>query len=169
MSFKVGKHGIITGGFYLASPMYVTSIFGGLLEALTWVIVRKAEEGVGISRDGLVVKSNLNNGLASFGWVVLGSYDSIMSIAFLHSKESLVVGIGKKVGSSRVRMKDNKDKNTGKGSLWRTHGPGSSHGVMDVLLDLVFIKGIIFFAFSIFDSSARHRPSLWSLGGVRHF
>lgn len=56
MSFNVGEHGAATtGGFNSAPPMPATFLYGGLLEAVTHVLVRKAEEKTGDSGDGIGV------------------------------------------------------------------------------------------------------------------
>lgn len=138
MSFEVGEHGdIMTGGFSLASPMSATatSIYGCLLEAVTCTAVRKAKERTGDSGDGIGVQRKFIPSLAFFKWAVLGSYDFVVSIVGLPSKKSPVVVIGRVregLGSSRVRMKNNKDsqKERGKGSPWRPHGLGSGHRIM---------------------------------------
>ena len=68
-----------------------------------------------------------------------------MSIVGFPSIESPVVGVRKaqkSLGSSRVSMENDKNsqENRGEGGLWRAHGLGSSHQVMDVLLvDLVVL------------------------------
>ena len=73
-----------------------------------------------------------------------------MSIVGFPTKESPMVGVGKakeRLGSSRVSMKNDKNsqENRGEGGLWRAHGLGSSHQVMDVLLgDLVVLLGVVF-------------------------
>lgn len=59
-------------------------------------------------------------------------YDFVVSVIGLPSKELPIVGIGrvrKRLGGSRVRMKNNKDshKNVGKGSLWRACGLSGCH------------------------------------------
>lgn len=54
IKFKVGEHGAtMVGGFSLAPPRPATSIYGGLLEAVTCAPVRKAEERAGDSEDGI--------------------------------------------------------------------------------------------------------------------
>lgn len=54
MSFKIGEHSAaLAGGFHFAAPMSTTSIWGDLLETLTYVSVRKAEERARDSGDGI--------------------------------------------------------------------------------------------------------------------
>ena len=73
-----------------------------------------------------------------------------MSIVGFPSIESPLVGVGKarkKLGSSRVSMKNEKNsqENKGKGALWRAHGLGNGHQVMDVLPgDLVVLRDVVF-------------------------
>lgn len=56
MSFKVGEHGAATAGsFKSATPISATSVYGGLLEAITCVSVRKAEERAVGGGDGIEV------------------------------------------------------------------------------------------------------------------
>lgn len=73
---------------------------------------------------------DLNSGLTTFKWAMLGSYAFVMTLVSavgLSSKESPVVGVGKardRLGRSRVRMKDDKNshKKRGERGLWRAHG-----------------------------------------------
>lgn len=56
MSFKVGEHGAATAGsFNSATPISATSVYGGLLEAITCVSVSKAEERAVGGGDGIEV------------------------------------------------------------------------------------------------------------------
>jgi hypothetical protein len=73
----------------------ISSIYGGLLEAVTCFLVKKAEERAGGSGDGVRVSRNLSTGLASFKWAVLGFYNFVVSVIGLPSKESPLVGIGR--------------------------------------------------------------------------
>lgn len=64
---------------------------------------------------------DLNSGLTSFEWAMLGSYAFVMTLVSalgLSSKESPVVGVGKareRLGRSRVRMKDDKNSHKKRG------------------------------------------------------
>jgi hypothetical protein len=89
--------------------------------------------------------------LTSFKWTILGRYNFVVSIVGFPSIESPMVGVGKaneSLGSSRVSMKNDKNsqENRGRGGgLWRAHGQGISHQVMDVLpRDLVVLLGVVF-------------------------
>jgi hypothetical protein len=86
----------------------------------------------------ICVHQYLKPGLTSFKWTILSSYDFVLSVVGFLREESPVLSVGKnteRLGSSRVSMKNDKNrhKNRGKGSLWRAHGLRSSKQAMDVL------------------------------------
>lgn len=66
----------------MASPISPTSICGGLLEAVTCVVVRKDEEMAG---DGIGGERSLNPGPASFKQAVLDSYGFVVCVISLPS------------------------------------------------------------------------------------
>ena len=90
-----------------------------------------------------------------------------------------MVGVGKakeRLGSNRVSMKNDKNsqENRGEGGLWRAHGLGSSHQVMDVLPgDLVVLLDVVFplppslLLSLICQGEMGHLLGWW--GGVGHF
>ena len=104
----------------------------------------------------------------------------MVSIVGFPSIESPMIGIGKakeRLGSNRVSMKNDKNsqENRGEGVLWRAHGLGSSHQVMDVLPDLVILLGVAFPLppppppSSAFDLPVRGGPSSWSVRWCQTF
>ena len=117
-------------------PISVASICGDCLKTFTCVSIRQAEKRVGDSGDGSWVYRDLNPGSTSFEWTVLGLYNFVVSIVGFLSIESPVVCVGKvreRLGSFRVSIKNDKNIQENRGGLWRAHGFGNSHKVMDVL------------------------------------
>ena len=64
----------------------------------------------------------------------------------------------------------NSQENRGEGGLWRAHGLGSSHQVMDVLPgDLVVLLGVVFPLPLPLDLSVRDGTSSWLVGWCQTF